>query len=99
MVRQALGKGLDALIKQTQEVAEMTTEQALQQAPAGTTVQRIAVNKIVPNRFQPRRVFDETKLQELAQSIKEHGLTQPIVVVYDAVSFDFILNLFFSISE
>ncbi len=84
MVRQALGKGLDALIKQTQEVTEMTTEQALHAAPAGTTVQRIAVNKIVPNRFQPRRVFDETKLQELAQSIKEHGLTQPIVVVYDA---------------
>ena len=84
MVRQALGKGLDALIKQTQEVAQMTTQQAAQAAPAGTTVSRIAVDKIVPNRFQPRRVFDEAKLQELAQSIKEHGLTQPIVVVYDA---------------
>ena len=47
-------------------------------------MQRIPVNKIVPNRFQPRRVFNEEKLQELAQSIKEHGLTQPIVVVYDA---------------
>ncbi|MCQ2410329.1 MAG: ParB/RepB/Spo0J family partition protein [Elusimicrobiaceae bacterium] len=84
MVRQALGKGLDALIKQTQEVAQMTAQQAAQAAPAGMTVSRIAVNKIVPNRFQPRRVFDEAKLQELAQSIKEHGLTQPIVVVYDA---------------
>ena len=82
MARQALGKGLDALIKQTQEISQMTTEQAAQ--TAGTTVQRIAVSKIVPNRFQPRRVFDEEKLQELAQSIKEHGLTQPIVVVYDA---------------
>ena len=84
MARQALGKGLDALIKQTQEVSEMTTQQAMQAAPTGTTVQRIPVNKIVPNRFQPRRVFNEEKLQELAQSIKEHGLTQPIVVVYDA---------------
>lgn len=84
MVRQALGKGLDALIKQTQEISEMTTQEAQQAAPAGTTVSKIAVNKIVPNRFQPRRVFDEEKLQELAQSIKEHGLTQPIVVVYDA---------------
>lgn len=84
MVRQALGKGLDALIKQTQEISEMTTQEALQAAPAGTTVSKIAVNKIVPNRFQPRRVFNEEKLQELAQSIKEHGLTQPIVVVYDA---------------
>ena len=84
MVRQALGKGLDALIKQTQEISEMTTQQAAAAAPAGTTVSKIAVSKIVPNRFQPRRVFDEGKLQELAQSIKEHGLTQPIVVVYDA---------------
>lgn len=86
MSRQALGKGLDALIKQTQEVVQMTTQeasQAIQQTP-GTAVTRIAVNKIVPNRFQPRRVFDEEKLQELSQSIKEHGLTQPIVVVYDA---------------
>ena len=84
MARQALGKGLDALIKQTQEISSMTTQEVAAAAPAGTTVSKIAVNKIVPNRFQPRRVFDEAKLQELAQSIKEHGLTQPIVVVYDA---------------
>lgn len=86
MSRQALGKGLDALIKQTQEVVQMTTQEAAQtiQEMPGTTVTKIAVNKIVPNRFQPRRVFDEEKLQELSQSIKEHGLTQPIVVVYDA---------------
>ncbi len=85
MSRQALGKGLDALIKQTQEVVQMTTQQAAQVVePAGASVTRIAVDKIVPNRFQPRRVFDESKLQELSQSIKEHGLTQPIVVVYDA---------------
>ena len=48
------------------------------------SVEKISVEKIVPNRFQPRRVFDDEKLQELAASIKEHGLTQPIVVVYDA---------------
>lgn len=85
MARQALGKGLDALIKQTQEVVNLPTEQAAAAVQtAGTTVSRIEISKIVPNRFQPRRVFDEEKLQELAQSIKEHGLTQPIVVVYDA---------------
>ncbi len=85
MSRQALGKGLDALIKQTQEVVQMTTQEAAQAVETtGASVTRIAVDKIVPNRFQPRRVFDESKLQELSQSIKEHGLTQPIVVVYDA---------------
>ena len=85
MSRQALGKGLDALIKQTQEVVQLTTQEAAQAVETtGASVTRIAVDKIVPNRFQPRRVFDESKLQELSQSIKEHGLTQPIVVVYDA---------------
>ena len=86
MPRQALGKGLDALIKQTQEVSNMTTEQAVQvvQQTPDTTVAKIEIKKIVPNRFQPRRIFDEEKLQELSASIKAHGLTQPIVVVYDA---------------
>lgn len=82
MSRQALGKGLDALIKQTQEVMQNPTAQNAEKAGAG--VSKIDVKKIVPNRFQPRRVFNEEKLAELAQSIKEHGLTQPIVVVYDA---------------
>ena len=84
MARQALGKGLDALIKQTQEISQMDAQQAARAVSADTSVTKIPVGKIVPNRFQPRRVFDEAKLQELAQSIKEHGLTQPIVVVYDA---------------
>lgn len=86
MARQALGKGLDALIKQTQEITNLPTQEAAQvvQDTPGMSVQTIELDKIVPNRFQPRRVFDEAKLQELAASIKEHGLTQPIVVVYDA---------------
>lgn len=79
MSRQALGKGLDALLRQTQENADMLQ----QEHAAGTSVQKIALDKIIPNRYQPRRIFDEEKLEELAQSIKEHGLTQPIVVVYD----------------
>ena len=85
MARQALGKGLDALLKQTQEISNLPTEKAVQavQNLPEMSVQKIALNKIVPNRFQPRRIFDEEKLKELAASIKEHGLTQPIVVVYD----------------
>lgn len=82
MSRQALGKGLDALLKQTQEIMQNPAAQTAGKEGAGVT--KIDVKKIVPNRFQPRRVFKEEKLAELAQSIKEHGLTQPIVVVYDA---------------
>ena len=61
MARQALGKGLDALLKQTQEISNLPTEQAVQavQNMPEMSVQKIALDKIVPNRFQPRRVFDE----------------------------------------
>lgn len=83
MARQALGKGLDALLKQTEEVANLENPETAVSTP-GASVQKIALDKIIPNRYQPRRNFDEEKLRELAQSIEEHGLTQPIVVVYDA---------------
>ena len=44
------------------------------------TVEYITVNKLVVNPFQPRKIFNEEALQELAESIKEHGIIQPIVV-------------------
>lgn len=40
----------------------------------------VPVDKIEPNKYQPRKVFDESKLYELAQSIKEHGILQPLTV-------------------
>ena len=43
-------------------------------------VESIQIERIVPNRYQPRQVFDPSKLKELAESIDEHGLLQPIVV-------------------
>ena len=42
--------------------------------------QTISIEKIRPNTYQPRRHFDEDKLLELAQSIRENGLIQPVVV-------------------
>ncbi|WP_100405877.1 nucleoid occlusion protein [Bacillus solitudinis] len=43
-------------------------------------VRQIVVTDIVPNRFQPRTVFDEERIEELAQTIRTHGVIQPIVV-------------------
>lgn len=43
-------------------------------------VKQITVSDIIPNRFQPRTIFDETKIEELARTIHTHGIIQPIVV-------------------
>lgn len=64
-----LGKGLSALIPPVSE--EMNKEE---------TASEIKIATIIPNTFQPRRTFDEEKLAELAESIKIHGVVQPIVV-------------------
>ena len=43
-------------------------------------VKKIPVADIVPNRFQPRTIFNEAKIEELARTIHTHGIIQPIVV-------------------
>ena len=67
MTRKALGKGLSALLRDR----EPTTE---------SDEREIDSDLLEPNRFQPRQVFLEAKLEELAQSIRVHGFIQPIVV-------------------
>ena len=64
-----LGKGLEALISSGPESIDKTT---------GITT--IDVDHIKPNRFQPRKKFKPEKLQELANSLKENGIIQPIIV-------------------
>lgn len=43
-------------------------------------VKKIPIDQIVPNRFQPRTVFDDEKIEELSRTIHTHGIIQPIVV-------------------
>lgn len=66
MTRKALGRGLSALI----------SEKPLE----GEYLREIDIDLIEPNPEQPRSVFSESKLEELAQSIRENGLVQPILV-------------------
>lgn len=47
----------------------------------GRPLLEIELDRLVPNEFQPRRIFNEEKLQELADSIKEHGIIQPLVAI------------------
>lgn len=63
-----LGKGLDALLGGASDPRD------------GEGVVEIGLPEIKPNRFQPRRSFSEEKLQELAESIRVHGVVQPIIV-------------------
>ena len=66
-MRKSLGKGLEALLTAPTPAA----------APSELTV---AVHEIVPNPEQPRRHFDDEALGQLADSIRRHGLLQPLVV-------------------
>lgn len=83
MTRKALGRGLSALIPAAPATPAAPVSGA---ATAEGGIVKVPVDKIRPNHLQPRRHFDPEALSELAASIKAHGLAQPIVVSYDAVS-------------
>lgn len=55
-------------------------------------IQEIEVAKIVPNPFQPRKVFEPEALKELADSIKEHGVIQPVVVTKTPAGFEIVVG-------
>lgn len=73
-----LGKGLDSLIVNKNTDTKKSSENA-QSASEGWV--NLDINKVEPNREQPRKTFDEDKLLELSESIKKHGVIEPIVVV------------------
>ncbi|MGJ0297647.1 ParB/RepB/Spo0J family partition protein [Aliarcobacter cryaerophilus] len=73
----ALGRGLGELL------GEVETAYGKSAGNSNSGVNKIELSLIKPNPNQPRKIFDEEKLQELSASIKEHGLLQPIVVVED----------------
>ena len=78
--KKKLGKGLDAIFGETQGGDLQSMIEAIEKkAPEMTQVQ-IPLNEIRPNPYQPRKHFDQEKLNELAQSIKEHGIFQPIIL-------------------
>ena len=77
-VKRGLGKGLDAMIPiPDSQAAEKTAADKPEDKGAETIVR---ITQIEPNREQPRKNFDEDALQELADSIKQFGLLQPILV-------------------
>lgn len=71
-VRQSLGKGFDALISDDFDKSILLE--------SGEKVEKVPIDNVKPNPDQPRKHFDEEALKELASSIKEHGIIQPLVV-------------------
>ena len=70
MEKRALGRGLDALLPTTKPAP----------MPELPEVQHLSVDAIVPNRYQPRQTFSPQELAELAASLKQSGLLQPVLV-------------------
>src|SRR5688572_3404033 len=90
MAKPALGRGLGALMGGSVGKAPISTPSTSAPAtaapapapakPTGEQVQRIPVTRIVPCPFQPRKDFTEDSIKELADSIKEQGILQPLIV-------------------
>jgi ParB family chromosome partitioning protein len=76
--KRGLGRGLGALIMNTGALSPASDETPHQ--PAGGGVLRMAVEHISPNPHQPRSLFDPLALEELAASIRTHGILQPLIV-------------------
>ncbi|MCF8423369.1 MAG: ParB/RepB/Spo0J family partition protein [Bacteroidia bacterium] len=74
----ALGRGLSALLENAK--TDITTKQTGDEAPVVGSIAIIKIKNIETNPFQPRTNFEEIALQELSDSIKQHGIIQPITV-------------------
>lgn len=80
--KKGLGKGLDVLFQSYESSYPAEAEEVApkDQRFEESAVLRIDINAIDPNKEQPRTLFDEEKIQSLAESIRQHGLVQPILV-------------------
>lgn len=77
-IRKGLGKGLDALLKVND--INLDASNTVQNVANSNGIIKLDLNKLQAGKYQPRRVFDESELNELASSIKANGIIQPIVV-------------------
>lgn len=77
--KRALGKGLEQLFN-TENLDLDSFEQSVYETATKEEIIEISLEELRANPYQPRKVFDEESLQELASSIKEHGVFQPIIV-------------------
>lgn len=77
MPKKGLGKGLGSLFSEN-DIEEVTSSDTGKIKEGDIT--NVKISLIEPNKKQPRRHFDKEKIEVLSQSIKEHGLIQPIII-------------------
>ena len=77
--RRALGMGLEQLFNSEMLDFDQVEEKIVEETPKDEIVE-IPINELMSNPYQPRKIFDEEALKELSESIKEHGVFQPIIV-------------------
>lgn len=77
--RRALGMGLEQLFNSEMLDFDQVEEKIVEETPKDEIVE-IPISELMSNPYQPRKVFDEEALKELSESIKEHGVFQPIIV-------------------
>ena len=77
--RRALGRGLEELFYNEPNDYNKVEEKILTETPR-EEIEMVKIDELRSNPYQPRKVFDEEALQELAASIKEHGVFQPIII-------------------
>lgn len=77
--RRALGRGLEELFNNEPMDLEKVEEKIMETTPKDEIVE-VNISDLRPNPYQPRQIFDTEKLEELAASIKEHGVFQPIII-------------------
>jgi ParB family transcriptional regulator, chromosome partitioning protein len=87
-----LGRGLGALIADAApvEITPTNKKTTAEEPASGDSVRYIKTFDIMPNENQPRKTFDEEKLQDLANSILEHGVIQPIILRKKAKSYEIV---------
>lgn len=88
--RKALGRGLEQLFSDESLTFEEIEDSIVDDAKRNNEIVELNLSELRPNPYQPRKIFDDEALNELASSIKEHGVFQPIIVKKTVKGYDIV---------
>ena len=77
--KRALGRGLEELFN-NENLDLQSMESKIYETATNEEIVNVSLDDLRPNPYQPRKVFDDEALKDLCESIKEHGIFQPIII-------------------